>query len=150
MPWNLHIVSVYLSTIVKTTLFYCRQIYLRILIISSLEWFFPLFVGVPIGKKTSIPNKKKVGGTKSKQINCKRSTETITSSKSTATVAIGEDAEAIAFDFLPEKSLAKYLRSYERFMAWKSVEKIDKDYFSAEVVLDYFNYLKRECFSFTI
>jgi len=85
-------------------------------------------------RKESIPSKRKIGGS-----NLEPSTETNTS---TNDVTILRDADVIAFDVLPEKSRVQYLRSYERLMAWKTDEKIDKECFSETVMLEYFNYMK--------
>lgn len=45
---------------------------------------------------------------------------------------------------LPEKTQEKYIRAYDNFMAWKTEENVDTDCFSKEILLKYFNFLKRE------
>lgn len=114
-------------------------------------------------RKDSIPTKRKIG-LNSEQSNLERYTEsaatsTITSSLDSCNVATAltistnenetcEDVEETSLDTLPEKSREKYVRTYDNFMVWKTDEKIDKDCFSKAVMLKYFNYLKRERFSF--
>lgn len=81
------------------------------------------------------------------QINFEKSTETMPSSVDTSTVPnkIGEDGKSMSFDLLPLKSQMKYVSAYDKFMAWKTGEEIDKQCFSEAVMLQYFNQLKSEC-----
>lgn len=55
---------------------------------------------------------------------------------------INKDAEEIVLDLLPEKSKIKYIRCYDKFMAWKANQGIEAEYFSENVMLVYFDGLK--------
>lgn len=89
----------------------------------------------------------------SKKINLETSTEaiatsSITSSVDTSSIAIKannicKDVEETAWDVLNSKSRDTYLRAYGSFISWKEEENIDKECFSEEVMLQYFNYIKR-------
>lgn len=52
------------------------------------------------------------------------------------------NAEAIAMSLLPKKSSEKYVKAYDKFMAWKKERKIEVDCFSEEVMLVYFDSMK--------
>lgn len=96
-----------------------------------------------------LPSKRKLCDMNSEQIDFESSTKdmatsTITSSMDTSTVAIAYAKES-AWNLLPEKSRERYIRSYDKLMAWKTDEKIDQDCFSEAVMLEYFNHLISEC-----
>lgn len=110
-------------------------------------------------RKESLQVKRKTCGPSSEQINFETSADTTPNSVDPSTVTIASIAptteniiggKRIAFDLLPKKSQEKYSISYDKFMAWKSDEQIDKDCFSEEVMLRYFDQLKSELPSFFI
>lgn len=85
-------------------------------------------------RRDSIPSKKKNRSTKA--------TDAIASSVPNNSKC--EDTKTVSFDVLPERSKEKYLRAYDKFLVWKTDENIDKECFSDEVVLEYFNHLNSE------
>lgn len=95
-----------------------------------------------------LPKNRKIANKKSEQINCE--TSIVSSSIDTSIVSIPTSitTTSAAWNLLPEKSRERYVRSYDKFVAWKISEKVDKECFSEAIMLEYFNYLNSEYANF--